>query len=71
MSVDTKEIIALIAMLNNKRSDNYQEWITIGLIIKAYSNDYNLFEMFSKKSNKFDSKECRQKWDQLPASKLR
>ena len=65
---EIKELTQLIEMLDTKRSDNYNDWLTVGMIIKYNSNDYKLFESFSKRSKKFNARECKDKWNSLPKS---
>lgn len=59
----TEELNQLINLLDAKRSDDYQQWVTVGITIKQCGGQYELFETFSKKSKKFDKKECLNKWN--------
>jgi P4 family phage/plasmid primase-like protien len=49
--------------LNLERFDSRDDWLTIGAIIFNESNSYELFEMYSKKSKKYDQEGCIKLWN--------
>lgn len=54
----------LLEILNPERYNNYNDWITIGWILKSVSDDMlKDFIIFSKKSDKFDLKSCQKVWN--------
>jgi hypothetical protein len=52
-----------LAALSDKRSDDYESWVQVGMAAHSVSDD--LFEewvSFSRKSDKFDRRTCEAKW---------
>jgi len=54
----------LITILSQHRSENYDEWISVGWALHNISSDLYLDWLeFSKKSDKYDEKACKKLWD--------
>ena len=61
---DIDFIKSIVAILNHKRADNYEDWIRLGWCL--HNIDYRLLESwvnFSKNSDKFVDGECEKEWD--------
>lgn len=58
-------IIKLIDILNLNRSDDFTYWRNIGFIINYEINDYNTFDNFSKKSNKYNKDNVLKFWNSI------
>ena len=54
----------LLQIVNNKRADNYNEWLNIGFIIhnELGQDGFKLFDDFSRRSEKYDAKAVKNKW---------
>jgi P4 family phage/plasmid primase-like protien len=50
-------------VLNKSRCDDYDSWIKIGAIIYNENCSFELFDEWSKKSDKYDSKSCVKTWN--------
>jgi hypothetical protein len=51
--------------LKDSRWNNYEDWFKLGSVIFNSGGSYELFETYSKRSNKFDKNECKNKWEQI------
>jgi Bifunctional DNA primase/polymerase, N-terminal/AAA domain/Primase C terminal 2 (PriCT-2) len=51
--------------LSNIPSDNYDDWYKLGGALRNDGWPYSLFEEWSRRSKKFNARECRKKWDGL------
>lgn len=64
---DSDKIRALIKLIDVKYSDNYKDWIKIGLCLKQIVNDddegYDIWNDFSKLSNKYNVKKNKEQWN--------
>lgn len=58
----------LINMIDDKRYDNYDEWLKMGAILKFLNIPFNIFNEKSKTSKKYDKNECIYKWNSLKIS---
>jgi hypothetical protein len=60
------KIKELVQIINKSYSDNYQSWINIGMCIKKLINDddiaFDIWQDFSKLSEKYNVKECKKIW---------
>jgi len=71
------DYVHLLKLLNKSRADNYQDWIEIGQIFKNESTSditneaslLNLWETWSKQSNKYEKGECGKKWKSFKKQK--
>jgi len=64
------DIKKLCSFLSNDRIDNYKLWIDIGMCLKNLSDKYlKIWTDVSKKSKKFDEKECHDKWKSFKITK--
>lgn len=61
-SIDYRLTIYL-DLLNHKRFDNRDDWLTIGAIIFNEGGTLRLFDDYSKKSEKYNIKCCGQMWE--------
>jgi hypothetical protein len=61
---------ALIDCLTPYRCDTYDDWISVGMILKNEGADESLFHYFSKKSNKYDEEHTTYKWNSFKRSGL-
>lgn len=59
------QLVELLAILSDKRADQYQSWMNIAFIFKQHNLPYSIFEDFSKRSPKFDPEECQKGWDNI------
>jgi phage/plasmid-associated DNA primase len=58
-----EEIIMILENLSMARCDNYEEWISIGMCLYNINVEYvDIWENWSKKSEKFKRGECIRKW---------
>jgi P4 family phage/plasmid primase-like protien len=58
------DIESFVNMLNEQRSENYNDWINVGLCLHNLSKHYFAYwKNFSKQSKKYDINECREKWE--------
>jgi hypothetical protein len=51
--IEEEEIIFILDNIKNDRFDNFNEWITLGIILKKYNIKVDIYEKYSKKSNKY------------------
>ena len=60
----TKNLELYLNCLNDSRFDNYNEWLKIGAIIYNENCSFDLFDKYSKKSEKYSGvEECKKKWE--------
>jgi len=65
-----KKILKILNRMNQKRVDNYQDWINVGMILHncAHSDKNNkidylkIWDSWSKRSEKYDKGLCQRKW---------
>ena len=60
-----EEITYLVDLINDKRADDYFEWISVGMCLhNINSNDelLNVWKLFSQRSDKYMDGECERKW---------
>ena len=65
---DMNLIKKLIDNLEPFRSDDFEDWINVCMILVNECNNeqgFNLFIDFSKKSKKFDFEKCKSKWNEI------
>ena len=63
IEMDTNDIAQLVEMLSKERCDNRKSWIDVGILLHNLgSHYYMLWEKWSRKSKKFDKKECIRNW---------
>jgi P4 family phage/plasmid primase-like protien len=55
--------MSLLKCLSKKRCDDYDEWIQIGMALKAEGDFFNEFDVWSKNSKSYDSKSIKTFWD--------
>jgi hypothetical protein len=65
---DTNQLSELLNLLNDSRADDYQYWISIAFALKNSEQDYQLFDTFSKRSKKYNSKDCLRFWNSIEKS---
>jgi hypothetical protein len=59
----------LVAMLSAGRAEEYDDWIRLGMCLKAISAELlPLWDNFSKKSSKYRRGVCRLQWSKLRPS---
>jgi phage/plasmid-associated DNA primase len=65
------EIIKLLDLLTTDRSDNYDDWVRVGIIIcnELGEEGRELWHTFSKLSDKYDEDECNKKYDSFKGDK--
>ena len=67
---DEDEIEKLVSMLNVNRSENYNDWINVGLCLYNINKNYlYIWKEFSKKSKKYDKNESKEKWESFKKDK--
>jgi hypothetical protein len=57
-----------VKCLNAERSDEYESWINVGMVLKSLGHEdatFELWDKFSARSDKYDAQAIRKKWDQL------
>lgn len=63
-----------IKLLNNKRSDNYSDWINIGICLHGIENSQRCFDLFNKFSKQSDlyvnELECSRKWNSFSSKNI-
>lgn len=61
---DNEEITKMLDLLSAKRVEDYNDWITAGMAIYNSSSgrSFSVWDDWSKKSKKYDSNLCKQKW---------
>jgi P4 family phage/plasmid primase-like protien len=65
-----KDIEILLSMLNSNRQNNYDDWIKVGMVLKNINNDYKIvWKRWSEQNQKYDEKECEEKWKSFKKSK--
>jgi P4 family phage/plasmid primase-like protien len=58
-----EELEYLIDLLSLERCDNYNDWVTLGMILYNIDKDYRyIWKKWSKKSDKYESGCCDEKW---------
>lgn len=60
---NTKRLRLYLDNLNPKRFDDRNDWMIIGAIIYNEINTYNLFDEYSRKSKKYNRRECQKMWN--------
>jgi phage/plasmid-associated DNA primase len=60
-----KDVIILLDMLDNRRSDEFEDWVKIGMILKNEQLSVGHFHHFSKKSLKYDFETTEKKFKEL------
>jgi P4 family phage/plasmid primase-like protien len=66
----SNEIEYLINLLSPARSENYKDWVNVGLCLFNLDKKYYLFwENFSKKSDKYEDGACEKKWKTFKKNK--
>lgn len=76
-TIPEQTIRKLLNMLDNKRVNDYEEWIKIGLILHNCSitngddeiDYFKLWDTWSSKSKKYDKKECAKQWEHFKKAK--
>lgn len=64
------EINELVMMLSENKSENYENWINVGMCLHNISNLYlQIWIDWSKKSKKYVTGECENKWKSFKKSK--
>jgi hypothetical protein len=61
-----KQLESLVALLDVKRADDYEQWILVGIILNKYNStkeSFDLWETFSKRSKKYEKGGCATKWN--------
>ncbi len=61
--IDKNIIRELIMGLNKSRADNYEDWMKIGFYLSSVDNGEEIFEQFSKQSDKFDIETHKNFWN--------
>lgn len=74
VDMDDDEIIAVLDALDEERADDYQQWLEVGFALhKQFPDDpdfaFELFDWFSKKSDKYDADAVADKWDTIKDDK--
>ena len=69
--IKQKEIIKLLILLDRDRSDDYNDWVKVGIIISNELKEIgrNIYHQFSKCSDKYDEDECNKKYDSFDNDK--
>jgi len=65
---DREFFTGLVKLLSDKRASDYDDWIKTGFCIHSLSRTkfgYDLWILFSKKSNKFDLNSCNKLWQEM------
>ena len=62
---DIPQISELLNLLNHSRADDYQDWISIAFALKNSNLDFHLFDTFSKRSPKYNQKDCLRLWNSI------
>jgi phage/plasmid-associated DNA primase len=71
ISIEFYIIKDLIQILDLKRADNYQEWISVGWCLHNISYDLlDLWIEFSKQSTKYEEGECDKLWNDMKSHGL-
>jgi len=65
--INTEELQTVLRGISSKRADNYQEWITVGAILKYEGRSCEEWDEWSKQSYKYKLGECRTKWNTFDA----
>jgi hypothetical protein len=58
--------VSCVDCLSAVRSDNRDEWISVGMALKSLNREseaFAAFDRFSRLSCKYDAKDCRETWD--------
>jgi P4 family phage/plasmid primase-like protien len=70
--VDNDEISQLLSMLKASRTDDYKEWIEVGMCLKNINeNNLNLWNEWSKQSYKYSEGSCERFWRDLKTVLIR
>jgi P4 family phage/plasmid primase-like protien len=65
-----EDIEFLIDLLSVKRCDNYDNWITLGMILYNIDKEYKyVWRKWSKKSSKYEDGVCEEKWKSFKKNK--
>jgi hypothetical protein len=59
------QISELLNLLNHSRADDYQDWLSIAFALKNSNLDFHLFDTFSKRSSKYNQKDCLRLWNSI------
>ena len=71
-TLEDDDIAFILSQLSPSRSDNYDDWLKIGMILKNENYPVSLWDTFSQKSNKYcGSFEIQQKWDSFNSTGLK
>lgn len=61
--IEDEEVEKLCELLSKNRAEDYNSWIEVGMCLKNINQDYKyIWKKFSQKSEKYNSKECDEKW---------
>lgn len=61
--LDKEKMKQVLKSLHIKRADDYSYWIMAGLALKSDGYEWELWNEFSKRSTKYDEKDCYYLWD--------
>lgn len=59
---DSETIKMLLYGLSMKRCNDYQLWLQVGMALKHSGYSFELWDEWSRQSDKYDSRECHYKW---------
>jgi P4 family phage/plasmid primase-like protien len=62
MNTNTEHIRKILASLAQYRVDNYDSWIRIGMALKNSGYSCNIWDEWSRKSQRYTAGECQKKW---------
>ncbi len=70
LNFSINDIEAIIEMLNEKRNNNYNDWIRVGMCLYNISPKYLLlWEKWSQQSDKYEEGICEEKWNSFKKDK--
>ena len=62
---ESVEFIYILNNISETRFDDFQDWLKIAIILKQSGINFFYFDLFSKKSNKYNKDECLTFWENL------
>lgn len=67
-SEEDDRLVNYLVCLKKERWDEYESWFKLGAVIFNEGGSFELFDEFSKKSDKYDLKSCQLKWKEYKKS---
>ncbi len=64
-NIDDNKLTKLLDLISQKRWDDYSTWLTLCIAIKSNTNNFEIFDKYSKLSNKYNANACKKLWNTI------